>query len=252
MHSAAPTQAFGGWGGYVSYVDNYVDNYVATWSPPDDDDDSSSYVDNYVDDSYNEAAFGGVGYVDNWSPPADDDDDSSSYVDNYVQDGYNEAAFVDGSGYVNNWAAPEDDDDAVDNYVQDGYEEAAFAPPPYVPPEEGSWDWMHDEAMNAMFGGACSTCETVGTVRSDGTVVTASDLKKAFYEQDDPYSPKDDRVEALQITSGCARRRKARRSSVRRSLKQEASVCIQANAETIVETIANVRWGVPRRRPPTP
>ena len=37
MHSAAPTQAFGGWGGYVSYVDNYVDNYVATWSPPADE-----------------------------------------------------------------------------------------------------------------------------------------------------------------------------------------------------------------------
>ena len=192
-------------------MDNYVapvDNYVAP-------------VDNYVEDGYNEAAFeDGSGYVNNWSAP-EDDDDASSYVDNYVQDGYNEAAFTDGSGYVNNWVAP--------------------------PPEEetkSEWETFHDEAMQAMYGGACSTCEQVGDTREDGTKVTANDVVTAFYSQPEPFgksNDKDDKVMALQPTS-CRSRSRARRSAVRRQLRQKAKVCLQANVSTLHDVVEQVRF----------
>ena len=190
-------------------MDNYVapvDNYVAP-------------VDNYVEDGYNEAAFeDGSGYSNYVA--AEDDDDASSYVDNYVQDGYNEAAFEDGSGFVNNWVAP--------------------------PPEEtkSEWETFHDEAMQAMYGGACSTCENVGDTREDGTKVTANDVVTAFYSQPDPFgksNDKDDQVMALQPTS-CRSRSRARRSAVRRQLRQKAKVCLQANVSTLHDVVEQVRF----------
>ena len=149
----------------------------------------------------------------------------------------------------------------VDNYVEDNYMAEAhgdYSGPtyvaPYVGPEEGSWDWMNDEAANAMFGGDCSTCASVGAVRSDGTVVTASDLRTAFYNQPEPFEPSDIEtpVEAL-TPAGCRSRSRMRRSSARRSLRAKAKACLQANVGTLLSTVNAVRWRAPARRstPPT-
>ena len=206
------------------YVAPYVAPWVAPWTPP------------YV-----------APWVAPWSPPEDDDDDwtpwTPPYVDNYVDDGYNEAAF-----YVAPYVAP-----YVDNYVDDGYQEAAGYVPyvaPYVPPEPGSWDWMHEEAMNAMYAGSCSTCYTVGTINpKTGEKVTVSDLKTEFYNQPEPFGPPavDDKVEIFQQAS-CGRRSRARRSRLRRQLRQKMSACLQTNVKTLFETIENVRWRAPARR----
>ena len=55
--------------------------------------------------------------------------------------------------------------------------------------------------------------------------------------------------------SGCRSRSRARRSTVRRQLRQSAKACLQANVSTLVKAIETVRWRAPARRstaPPTP
>ena len=185
-----------------------------------------------------------VSYVDNYvAPPPEDDNDWSppyvapafsgspawvSYVDNYVEDNYMAEAYGDYSG---------------ETYVAG-----------YVAPEEGSWDWMNDEAANAMYGGACSTCAEIGSIGSDGKVVTASELRTAFYNQENPYAPPDTDSPVEIITpGGCRSRSRMRRSSARRSLKAKAKACLQANVGTMWKAVKKVGYvGEPRRAgPPT-
>ena len=89
------------------------------------------YVDNYVDDGYNDAAFGGWGPEPPEEPPM---------VDNYVWESYEAEAWGDYGGLTGD--AMPDDYDSFDDY------DPAEDPVAY----EGSWDWMHDEAMDAMYG----------------------------------------------------------------------------------------------------
>ena len=127
----------------VNYKDDKPDsfllggNFVQLYVPEDDDD--NFYVDaicNHVDNS-----------VAPWTPP---------YVAPYV------APYVDNSG---DWG---------DNYVDDGYGEASGWSAPYVAPYVDNY--VEDEAMNAMYAGACPTCYAIGTTLPNGHTVTASDL----------------------------------------------------------------------------
>ena len=142
--------------------------------------------------------------------------------------------------------------------------EGVYSETSYVPwvDNSGEWDpvtpyvapyvdnYVEDEAMNAMYAGACPTCYAIGTTLPNGHTVTASDLKSHFYSQPDPFGRNTDSVDAIQSTS-CRRRSKARRSSTRRNLSQKVKACVQANAETLLKAIERVRRSAPARRSTT-